>query len=116
MPGWPRLRSLPVVRVTPQDIIFKEANIAINTDTPQVLVTTIDEFNFGAYFDPLTGEYALSALVGYFYDPVTLTQTGDTFVILGNPTGTFTRHDVEYNPVSKQYVVVANARTSVQTP
>lgn len=110
-PDAPRLRSLPTVAVTAEGVLTKEGNLAVNTDIPQVLVTTIDDTNAGGYTDPITGQFAQSALVGYFYNPVSFTLVGEPFVILGNPTGTITRHDVKYNPVSKQYVVVANART-----
>lgn len=109
-PDGPRLRSMPTITVTEEGQPHKEANLAVNTDIPQVLVTTIDDTNAGGYTDPITTQPALSALVGRFYDPATLTMVGEPFVILANPTGTITRHDLKYNPVSRQYVVVANAR------
>lgn len=110
-PEGPRLRSRPTVAVTADGVLTKESNLAVNTDISQVLVTTIDDQNAGGYLDPITGQAAASAVVGYFYNPVTLSAVGEPFIILGNPFGTFTRHDVKYNPVSKQYVVVANARS-----
>jgi hypothetical protein len=115
-PSSVRLRNLPAAQVTPSEVegvaaVFKEACVAINTDEPEILVTTIDERNVGGHLDPITGEVATSAVVGYFYNPVTLTPTRGPFVILGNTSGILNRHDAKYNPVSKQYVVAANART-----
>ena len=89
-------------------IATKEANMAFNTDEPEILfVTTATD---GALKDPVTGEDSQQAVVGFFMDPRTLEQTRDPFVILGNPDGELKRVDVKYNPVSKQYVVVSAAR------
>ncbi len=111
-PEGPRLRSLDPVVVTGEGISSKEAGVAANTLEPEVLVTTIDSANTAGLTDPITGQVALAALIGRFYDPRTLTPTSDPFIIVGNPVGDITRHDVKFNPVSKQYVVVANARAS----
>lgn len=116
LPSGVRLRNLPAVQVTPTEVegvpaAFRESCVAVNTDEPEVLVTTLDDKNVGGYSDPLSGELARSALVGYFYHPSTLALIRGPFLILANPSGNFSRHDAKYNPVSKQYVVVANART-----
>ncbi len=111
MPEGPRLRSWPAVTVSLPDITYREAMVAASTHEPEVLVTTIDLFNLGAYTDPITQQPALTALVGRFYNAQTLEATSEPFVIVGNPAGTMSRSDVKYNPVSRQYVVVANART-----
>lgn len=110
-PDGPRLRSLGPVMVDGEGVTAREAGVAAHTTEPEVLVTTIDSDNTGGYTDPITGQGAASAVVGRFYDPRTLAPTSDPFVIVGNPGGGFTRHDVTFNPVSRQYVVVANART-----
>ena len=90
-------------------IATKEANMALNTDEPEILfVTTATD---GALKDPVTGEDSQQAVVGFFMDPRTLEQTRDPFVILGNPDGDLKRVDVKYNPASKQYVVVSAARS-----
>ncbi len=110
-PEGPRMRSRGPVMVSLPDVPVSEAGIAAHATEPEVLVTTIDVNNFGGYTDPVTGEFALSALVGRFHNAVTLEPLGEPFVIVGNPTGQITRHDVKFNPASNQYVVVANART-----
>jgi len=115
-PSGPRLRSRDQVVVadiaTPLDI--KEANLAVNTDMPEILITTIDQSNTNAFVDPTTGAPARQALVGYFYDPRTLTRISGPFFILGNGSATgngqITRHDVKYNPVTHEYIVVGCAR------
>ena len=115
-PSGPRLRSVDQVVVaditTPLDL--KEANLAVNTDMPEILITTIDQSNTNGFVDPTTGQPARQALVGYFYDPRTLTRIRGPFFILGNGSATgngqITRHDVKYNPVSHEYVVVGCAR------
>jgi hypothetical protein len=120
-PDGPRLRSKDPVSVSvgtgtgsPGELSPKEGNIAVNTDQPEVLVTTIDEGNSGNYVDPTTGNLAVQALIGYFYDPQTLALKRGPFFIMGNGSangaGQITRHDVKYNPVSHQYDVVGNAR------
>ena len=110
MPAGPRLRSRPPVMVSPQDVVFREAALAANTDEPEILVTSLDLVNAGGYVDPITQQVAATALVGRFYDARTLEATGEPFVIVGNPLGNISRSDVKYNPVSKQYVAVCNAR------
>ncbi len=109
-PDGPRLRSLAAVAVSGEGVAAKESGIAANTDASEVLVTYIDSANFGGYTDPITQQFAVSAMVGRFYDPATLTPTSDPFVIFGSPVGALSRCDVKYNPVAKQYVVVSNAR------
>lgn len=111
-PDGPRMRMTDAVPVTDALVVAaKEGNLAVNTDEPEVLVTTVDQFNAGGYTDPTTGVFAQQALVGYFHDPRTLAQTRGPFLLMANSAGAITRHDVKYNPVSKQYVVVGNART-----
>jgi hypothetical protein len=114
-PEGPRLRNRDAVAVSdPLVINAKEGNIAVNTDEPEVLVTTIDQNNSGSYTDPTTTNVAVQSLVGYFYDPRTLTRKRGPFFIMGNGSlngaGQITRHDVKYNPVSHQYDVVGCAR------
>jgi len=115
-PSGPRLRSVDQVIVanvtTPLDV--KEANLAVNTDMPEILITTIDQSNTNAFVDPTTGQPARQALVGYFYDPRTLTPIRGPFLIMGNGSATgngeITRHDVKYNSASQEYIVVGCAR------
>lgn len=110
-PDGPRLRNLDQVVVTDSTSInAKEGNMAVNTDEPEVLVTTIDQNNSAGYLDLTTALPAIQAMVGYFYDPRTLTRTRGPFFIMGNSSGQITRHDVKYNPFSREYVVVGNAR------
>jgi hypothetical protein len=111
MPDGVRLRALPAIKLTPEGVLAKEANITVNTDLPEILVTSIDDGNIGGHIDPITQQVGLATVVGYFVDPRTLAMIGEPFPIVGNPFGTFTRHEVTYNPVSKQYIVVANARS-----
>ena len=93
------------------DLATDGANLAVNTDTPEVLFTTIDSNNFDGLVDPITGEIAFSAVLGFFYDPMTLEPIStDPFIIVGNPESAgFDTLDVKYNPVSQQYVVAASA-------
>lgn len=110
-PDGPRLRARDAVAVSdPNLIAAKEGNLAVNTEQPEVLVTTIDQFNSAGYIDPTTGSLAQQALVGYFYNPTNLSFVRGPFLIMGNSNGQITRHDVKYNPVSHQYDVVGNAR------
>ena len=112
-PTGPRLRSRDAVVVADSTVIKpKEGNLAVNTDEPEILITTIDTSNANAYIDPTVGIPAIEALVGYFHDPRTLERTRGPFFIMGNSQGSglITRHDVKYNPVSHQYVVVGCAR------
>jgi hypothetical protein len=112
-PSGPRLRTVDQVVVADNTMIdVKEANIAVNTDMPEILITTIDQSNTNGYIDRTTGLTAVQALVGYFYDPRTLTLIRGPFFIMGNSQGNgqITRHDVKYNPVSQEYIVVGCAR------
>ncbi|HWQ93261.1 MAG TPA: hypothetical protein VN673_16420, partial [Clostridia bacterium] len=110
-PPGPRLRARDAVPVTDLNLVnATQANLAVNTDEPEVLVTTVDEFNSGGYVDPISGIPALQSLIGYFVDPRTLAVTRGPFFIMGNPFGAIGRHDVKYNPVSKEYNVAGNAR------
>jgi hypothetical protein len=87
-----------------------EANLAVNTDEAEVLFTFIEAAPHERV-DPITGEPAMRALLGVFFDPTTLEPSGEPFVIVGNPYGELVRHDVKYNPVSRQYVVAVSAAT-----
>lgn len=94
------------------------AGLAINTNSPEILVTTvfngynaIDVSNaFGYLFDPISGEENQGVLIGYFVNSITGAKIGDPFIILGNPNGAIEKNEVKYNPVSDQYVIVAEAR------
>lgn len=111
-PSGPLMRVVDATRVSdPAEIAPKEGNLAVNTDEPEVLVTTIDQFNGKGFVDPISGGLAQQALIGYFHNARTLQQTRGPFFIMGNAGGPITRHDVTYNPVSRQYIVVGNART-----
>lgn len=110
MPEGPRLRSQGPVIVSAQDSLSKETGIGVCTDAPEILVTSIDSVNVMGYTDPISGGGASMILVGRFYDPRSLEPIGDPIPLVGVPSGTLNRTDVRYNPVSKQYVVVANAR------
>lgn len=90
-------------------IATKEANMALNTDEPEILFVTTSTDAAGLT-DPVTGEEAQQAVVGFFMDPRTLEQTREPFVILGNPDAELRKLDVRYNPISKQYVVATSAR------
>ncbi len=109
-PDGPRLRSLPAVAVTDETVVATECAVAVNTDASEVLVTYIDSVNSLGEVDPISQQVAVMALMGRFYDPATLVPAGEPFMIFGNPVGTLSRCDAKYNPVSKQYVVAANAR------
>ncbi len=109
-PEGPRMRMKESAAVSDVNTVAaREGNLAVNTDQPEILVTTIDELNSGAWVDPTTGNPAVHALIGYFVDPFTLTNTRGPFFIMGNSAGQMQRHDVKYNPVSKQYNVVGQA-------
>ncbi|MGE4178452.1 MAG: hypothetical protein AB7J34_01380 [Limisphaerales bacterium] len=109
-PDGPRLRSRAPVVVTGEGVISRESSLEANSDSPEVLVVSVDTANVGGFMDPITGEFAATSLVGRFYDPRTLVPTSEPFAVLGSPVGNINRADVKYNPVSKQYVVVATAR------
>jgi hypothetical protein len=114
-PAGPRLRSLAPVAINPEGMSLAEAEVAAHATEPEVLVVSIDASNTLSFNDPISGQPATAIVVGRFYDPRTLTPTSDAFGILGNPAGTFTKLDVKFNPVSRQYVVTSNARTSSPT-
>ena len=93
-----------------EDLITKEAGIAVNTNTPEILMTTFDTMPIGDQVDPISGELPMIALYGCFYDPITLEKSGEPFLIFGNPYGTgMETNDVKYSPVTNQYVVAAKA-------
>jgi hypothetical protein len=108
-PPGPRMRSRDAVAVTdPLTIAAKEGNMAVNTDEPEILVTTIDQFNSAGYVDPTSNSnLAQQVLIGYFFDPRSMTNTRGPFFIMGNANGQINKHDVKYNPVSHEYNVVA---------
>lgn len=85
----------------------KEAGIAINTKEPEVLFVTID--TLAVDIDPLTGDPAVQAVIGFYYNPITLERKGDPFIIVGNPKGNFQKLTVTYNPVSNKYFVAVCA-------
>ncbi len=109
-PDGPRLRGLAPVVVSGEGVLSRESNLAANSDTPEVLVISVDSANVGGYTDPVTGDFAATSVVGRFYDPRTLAPTSEPFAVLGSPVGNINRVDVKYNAVSKQYVAVATAR------
>ncbi len=110
-PAGPRFRGRDAVVVsTGEGVVAKESAVAARSDAAEVLVTYIDSTNVGGFIDPITQQPAAMALVGRYYDATTLAPIGEPFSILGVPSGTLSRTDVKYNPVSKQYVVVANGR------
>jgi hypothetical protein len=112
-PDGPRLRQQDAVTVADLTTInAKEGNLAVNTDEPELLITTVDQQNTGGLIDPITGAPALQVLLGYFYDPLTLTLKRGPFLIMGNSQGNgqITRHDVKYNPFTHEYNVVGCAR------
>lgn len=111
LPAAPRLRSVGPVAMNPGELVLREAGVAASTHEAEVLVVSIDVNNTGGYVDPLTQQTATAAMVGQFHDARTLAPIGSTFLILANPAGQLTRTDVEYNPVTRQYVVASNART-----
>lgn len=114
-PAGPRLRSLAPVVMNPEGVTLAEAGVAAHTTEPEVLVVSIDTMNLIGFSDPISQQFATAAVVGRFYDPRTLTPTSEPFGLLGNPLGTFTKLDVKFNPVSKQYVVTSSARNSSPT-
>lgn len=114
-PAGPRLRSLAPVTVNAEGATLSEAMVAAHATEPEVLVVSIDTANTIGFTDPISQQAAAAAVVGRFYDPRTLTPTSEPFGILGNPVGAFTKLDVKFNPVSRQYVVTSNARGSSPT-
>lgn len=110
-PNGPRLRNLDAVAVTDANVFnAAQSTVAVNTSVPEVLVTTLDTINSAGYVDPtLSSNLAVQAVVGYFYDPRTLTKTRGPFFIMGNANGNINKHDAKYNPVSNEYIVVGRA-------
>ena len=88
-----------------------EVNVAVNTTEPEILITTVDPNNVSAFVDPISGEEAFAALLGQFFDPATLQPRGDPFIILGTVDQSFDTHEVDYNPITNQYVVVGSAQS-----
>ena len=109
MPEAPVFRSQGPTRFSGDGVVAQEANVAAHTTEPEVLVTTIDSANAGGWIDPETQQGAFGAVVGRFYDPRTLAPTSEPFLIIANSAGAVSKHDVKFNPVSKQYVVAAKA-------
>lgn len=85
----------------------KEAGLALNTQSSEVLFVTIDEIAIEN--DPITGEPAQQAVTGFYYNTETLEPIGDPFVIVGNPRGNLQKLTVTYNPVSNRYFVAVAA-------
>jgi len=114
-PAGPRLRDQALVAVNGEGVASRDAGLGVHSTEPEVLVVTIDTANAIAMTDELTAQPATAAVVGRFYDSRTLSPKSDPFGIFGNSAGAFSKVDVEFNPVTRQYVVVANARTSSPT-
>ncbi len=85
----------------------KEAGLAVNTQEEEVLFVTVDTIAIDS--DPITGEPAVQAVMGFYYNPRTLEQIGDPFIIVGNPYGELQKLTVTYNPVSNQYFLAVAA-------
>ncbi len=68
-----------------------EANLALNMDTSEMLVTFYDTGN--TENDPITGDPNQWALLGVFLNPETFELISDPFVIMGNPNGEFETHE-----------------------
>lgn len=111
-PDGPRFRNLDAVAITDPNVIAAiQANVAVNTSEPEVLLTTVDLVNSQGYVDPtLSSNLAVQAVIGYFVDPRTLAVTRGPFMVMGNANGGINKHDAEYNPVSNEYVVVGRAQ------
>jgi len=85
----------------------KEAGLAVNTQENEVLFVTID--TVAIVNDPITGEPAQQAVMGFYYDTATMTQMGDPITIVGNPRGALQKLSITYNPVSNRYFVAVAA-------
>lgn len=110
-PEGPRLRALAAAVVSGEGMMAEETAAAANTHEPELLVAFVDSANAMGFADPITQQTPLAVMVGRFYDSRTLAPTTDPFPIFGNTVDPrLERCDVKYNPVSKQYVVVSNAR------
>ncbi|MEW6238250.1 MAG: hypothetical protein AB1656_22905 [Candidatus Omnitrophota bacterium] len=102
----------PTFEIGDPIVLFEESNtneagIAINTKEPEVLFVTIDTVAID--IDPITGEQAVQAVVGFYYNPITLQRIGDPFIIVGNPKGNLQKLSVTYNPVNNKYFVAVAA-------
>ncbi len=91
------------------DLLTARANMSISTHEPIALLVTVDTSNYYEFADPITGEIAQAAVLGFFYNTITLEPIGEPFIIVGNPGSDFDTLDVDYNPVSQQYIVAASA-------
>lgn len=87
--------------------LTKEAGMAINEKEQEVLFVTIDTASIDD--DPITGQPSQQAVIGLYYDPVTLKQKGESFTIMGNPNGALQKLSVTYNSVSNRYFVAVAA-------
>jgi hypothetical protein len=92
-----------------EETVTKEAGLAINTQDEEVLFVTIDTVAIDN--DPITGELAIQAVMGFYYNPTTLQPIGDPFIIVGNPNGSggLQKLSVTYNPVNNKYFVAVAA-------
>ena len=89
----------------------QEANVAVNTTQPEILVTTEDPNNVDLHIDPIAGVESFGVILGQFFDPETLEPRGEPFIVLGSPDDqSFDTHEVDYNPVTNQYVVAGSAQ------
>jgi hypothetical protein len=111
MPDGPRMRAMGPVALSTDETVLRETVVAASTHVGEALVVSVDTNNAGGYTDPLSGQPATAAMIGQFVDAKTLAPIGERFVILGSSVGGITKADVTYNPVSKQYVAVASARS-----
>lgn len=87
--------------------ITKEAGMAVNEKEQEVLFVTIDTIPVGD--DTITGEPVQQAVMGTYYDPVTMKQMGEPFLIMGNPNGALQKMSVTYNSFSNRYFVAVAA-------
>ncbi|MGC9327079.1 MAG: hypothetical protein ACP5I1_05570 [Candidatus Hinthialibacter sp.] len=92
-----------------QDLLTARASMAINSDEPEALFVTVDTMNSLGFTDPITGEAAATAVLGFFYNTLTLEPIGEPFIVVGNPDGDFDTLDVDYNSFTKEYIVAASA-------
>ena len=89
--------------------VTKEAGIAVNTKEKEALLVTIDTTPDGN--DPITGEAAATAVLGYYYNTETLKPIGDPFIVVGNPRGGMQKLSITYNPVSNRYFVAVSGES-----
>lgn len=87
--------------------VTKEAGIAVNEKEQEVLFVTIGSDTGG--IDPITGEEVVQGVYGFYYDPITLKQVGEPFLIMGNPVGNLQKLSVTYNAFSNRYFVAVAA-------